>query len=363
MSRVVYLHVGAPKTGTTYLQDRLGQNTRTLAEHGVHVPTGSPLVSPALFQFRAALDLLGQDWGGRPGHASGAWRALAKKVRRSSGTVIVSHEILAPAPPEKVARAMRDLRGSEVHVVYSARDLARQVPAAWQESIKQGRKWSYKSFLNRCERGDSWFYRAFDLPNVLGTWGAGLPPERIHVLTVPRPGAGGDSLWDRFCRATGIDPAWAPADSDQANRSLGIAETQVLRQLNRRIKRATRREAQYDELIRQMLAQDQLVRRSSAPVRLPPDRFPWAEAEAERWIEWLQGSGVDVVGDVEDLRPLRPAEEQRWRNPDKIGAKKQLRASLDALAAMTQEAASRPDPERQLVRRVRTRAAERLRRS
>ena len=175
MSRVVYLHVGAPKTGTTYLQDRLGLNARSLAEHGVHVPTGSPLVSPALSQFRAALDLLGQDWGGAPGHAQGAWEALVKKIRRRSGTVIVSHEILAPAPPEAVARAMADLGeggDTEVHVVYSARDLARQLPAAWQESVKQGRKWSYRRFLNRSERGRTWFQRAFDLPGVLGTWGA-----------------------------------------------------------------------------------------------------------------------------------------------------------------------------------------------
>ncbi len=363
MSRVVYLHVGAPKTGTTYVQDRLGLNARSLAGHGVHVPTGSPLVSPALFQFRAALDLLGQDWGGQPGHASGAWDTLVRKIRRKSGTVVVSHEILAPAPPDRVARVMADLAGSEVHIVYSARDLARQLPAAWQESIKQGRKWSYQRFLNRSERGGSWFYRAFDLPSVLSTWSAGLPPEHVHVLTVPRSGAThGDSLWLRFCRATGIDPEWAPVDSDRANRSLGVAETQVVRQLNRRIRRETRREAEYDELIRQMLAQDQLVRRSSAPVRLPPERFDWAEAEAERWIEWLQGSGVDVVGDVEELRPVRPAADERWRDPDKVRPKKQLRTALDALAAMTQEAAGRPDPERQLVRRVRAQA-ERLRQS
>ena len=74
---------------------------------------------------------------------------------------------------------MDDLHGSEVHIVYSARDMARQLPAAWQESIKQGRKWSYRKFLDRSERGETWFQRAFDLPAVLGTWGAGLPPERI----------------------------------------------------------------------------------------------------------------------------------------------------------------------------------------
>jgi hypothetical protein len=358
MSRAVYLHIGAPKTGTTYLQDRLELNARSLAKHDVHFPT-RPLVSPGLFHFRAALDLLGQDWGGPPGHAEGSWDALVKRVRRSSGTVIISHEVLAPAGPDRVARVMGELAGAEVHVVYSARDLARQVPAAWQESIKQGRKWSYRGFLERMEREGPWFFQAFDLPTVLGTWGAALPPERVHVVTVPqhRPTPGDeDVLWLRMCTAFGIDPAWAPRESDRANRSLGAAETQVVRRLNRRIERATRREAAYDELIREMLAQDQLVKRRSAPVRLPPDRFDWADERAREWIDWLAASGVDVVGDPEDLRPLRPAEGERWRNPDKVKAKAQLNAALDALAAMTQEAASRPDPQRRLVTRVRTHA-------
>jgi hypothetical protein len=364
MSRRVYLHVGAPKTGTTYLQDRLTVNARSLAGHGVHFPTTSPLVSPALAHFRAALDLLGQDWGGPPGHAAGSWEALVRRLRRRSGTVVVSHEILAPATPAHVARVMRDLAGSEVHVVYTARDLARQAPAAWQESIKQGRRWSYGRFLDRFTRGRTWFARAFDVPGVLGTWGAGLPPERVHLVTVPQrdDDPRGDALWLRMCGLLGVDPAWAPRDSDRSNASLGIAETQVVRQLNRRMDRRTRRESSYDELIRDLLAQGELAGRKSWPVTLPPDRFDWAEAEAERWTEWVRSSGVHVVGDLAELRPVRPADGARWRDPDRVPAKRQLGVALDALAAMTREAARRPDPERRLVARVRAQAQRALER-
>ncbi len=379
MSRRVYLHIGAPKTGTTYLQDRLTLNAASLADHGIHFPSRSPLVSPGLFHFRAALDLLGQDWGGEAGHAAGNWDALVKRVRRRSGTVVVSHEILAPARSENVARAMADLAGSEVHVVYSARDLGRAVPAAWQESIKQGRKWSYRTFLRKTRRGKPWFFRAFDLPTVLATWGSGLPPERIHVVTVPHrpdptpvgrktsaasPGpveaTPGDPLWLRFCEVFGIDPAWAPRDSNRTNQSLGVAETQLIRQLNRRLNRSTRRETSYDSLIREMLAQDELVGRASAPVRLPPSDYDWAEQVAERWVDYLQQSGVDVVGDLADLRPVRPPETAPWHDPDRVPPRQRLRASLDALAAMTREAAARPDPDLRLTRRMRQHA-ERLR--
>ena len=34
----VYLHIGAPKTGTTYLQEVLFTNRARLAEHGVLYP-------------------------------------------------------------------------------------------------------------------------------------------------------------------------------------------------------------------------------------------------------------------------------------------------------------------------------------
>ena len=77
----VYLHIGAPKTGTTYLQDRLGRNARRLAEHDVHVPRLNPVTAPAMSHFRGALDLLDQDWGGTPGHADGAWPELARRIR------------------------------------------------------------------------------------------------------------------------------------------------------------------------------------------------------------------------------------------------------------------------------------------
>lgn len=364
--RRVYLHIGAPKTGTTYLQDRLTLNAKTLADHDIHFPSRSPLVSPALFHFRAALDLLDEDWGGPPGHAAGSWDALVRRVRRRSGTVIVSHEILAPARTDAVARAKRELGtgDTEIHIVYSTRDLGRQIPAAWQESVKQGRKWSYGRFLRRLESGKPWFHRAFDLPTVLNTWSAGLPPENVHVVTVPQPSpvAGHEPglLWRRFCEAFDIDPNWAPRESRRTNPSLGAAETQLLRKLNRRMERATRREASYDELIRGMLAEEELVGRESEPVRLPPAMYPWAEEQAERWIEWAQASGVHVVGDLDELRPVRPPDDQPYLHPDKVPAKRQLDVALDALAAMTREAARRPDPEHTLVRRVRTHA-ERLR--
>ncbi len=347
MSRKVFVHVGAPKTGTTYLQGMLDTNQATLARHDVHFPARITDAAPSVFHFRAALDLLGQDWGGEPGHAEGAWEALVRRVRRSSGITIVSHEILAPAPPEAAERAKRELTdaGAELHVVYTARDPSRLLPAAWQESIKQGRQWTYARFLQRTLNNRTWFAKAFNLPKVLTTWGGGLAPEQIHVVTVPKrtdvyqPRS--DELWKRFCEACSIDPAWAPEEATSDNRSLGIPETALLRKLNRRMDSPVRREAEYDRLIRQLLAQEELVGRRSTSVQLPPELHPRATEMAERWIEWIEASGIHVVGATEDLLPPAPIDPKDWVDPDKARPSAILDAALDALVAMTREAARR----------------------
>lgn len=367
MSRV-YLHVGSPKTGTTYLQHRLTLNGRELAGHGIHFPSGSRFVDADFFQFRAALDLLGQDWGGEEGHAKGAWADFCRRARKLDGTVILSHEILAPAPPEVIERVFADLAGYELHVVLSARDLARQIPAAWQESVKQGRPWSYSKFIRRMRDGRTWMHRAMDVPGVLSAWGKHVPPERMHLVTVPQRRAPDgsevprDALWLRFCEAFGIDPAWAPVDSTRANASLGVAEAEVVRRLNKRITRPVRREASSDKLVRDLLAQRAFAERTSARVLLPPSEFAWVEERAEEWLEWIGASGIDVIGDVEELRPVPHPEGVTVIDPRKLRSRDLIDPALAAVEAMTREAARRPDPDlafgavmRDRVRRLRGR--------
>ena len=104
MADVVYLHVGSPKTGTTYIQDRLALNRAQLARHDVRYPLG---VRGDMFH--AALDLIERPWGGMLPDAKGEWDALVKRTRRAGGRVVISHEILAGATGEQVERAMASL--------------------------------------------------------------------------------------------------------------------------------------------------------------------------------------------------------------------------------------------------------------
>jgi hypothetical protein len=363
MSRVVYLHVGAPKTGTTYLQDRLALNKASLARHHVHYP-----LALHASQFRPALDLLEMPWGGLQENVDGEWDGLINRVRRQQGKVIVSHEILAAAKPTQVRRAMAGLEGAEVHLVYSARDLARQIPAEWQEGIKHQRKQGFAGFLRRVQtsrrtKPNMWFWRVQSLPDVLTRWSKGLSPERVHLVTVPQAGAPREELWHRYCRAFDIDPAWAPEQSDRENVSIGAAESTLIRRLNRRLKQAGLPSEEYRRLIRELVVHQTLAQRQDmSKVTLPPAAFPWADEVAEEWIQWVVGSGIDVIGDVEDLRPVPPPVGQVWADPDRPRRPQMVDAALDAMVALAVEAAQRPDPNEQLTARL-GRAARRLRRS
>jgi hypothetical protein len=253
-----------------------------------------------------------------------------------------------------------------VHLVYSARDLARQIPAEWQEGVKHQRKIGYGGFVKQVQNAKRtkptlWFWRVQSLPDVLTRWSRGLSPDRVHLVTVPQPGASRDLLWQRYCQAFDIDPAWAPRESERENNSIGAAETLLLRRLNRRLRRAGLPSEDYRRLIREVVVHQTMAKRPDmTKVTLPPAAYPWAEEVAHEWVEWVQGSGIDVIGDVEDLRPVRPPAEERWQDPDKPRRPEMVDAAVDALVALAFEAAKRPDPDEQLGARI-GRAARRLR--
>ena len=104
MSRKVLLHVGTPKTGTSYLQDVLFRNRDVLARAGIAYPA-----TRHDSHFLAALDLMQLPWGGLQAEAIGAWDALAEQVRAHDGIAIVSHEILATASRAQIGQALESL--------------------------------------------------------------------------------------------------------------------------------------------------------------------------------------------------------------------------------------------------------------
>jgi hypothetical protein len=318
-ARKVLVHVGAPKTGTSFLQDLLLHSQATLAERGVLYPADRFDA-----HFLAALDLMELPWGGLEREAIGAWERLAEQVRAWEGTVIISHEILASASDAHVARALASFgEDSEVHIVMSARDLARQVPAEWQENVKHRRTVGYREFLDAIRDPEStskvatWFWGVQDIPAALARWAADVPEDRVHLVTVPARGAPRELLWERFASVFGLDPAdFDTAVAQRANPSLGVAESALVRRLNARVNHGVLRNEHYREFVRELLVhrtlswRDQVVR-----LRLPHDVQTWAVDLSEKWISELDARGYDVVGSLDDLRPFA-ADDDDYLDPD-----------------------------------------------
>jgi hypothetical protein len=314
----VFLHVGAPKTGTSQLQDLLFLNRDVLREHGVLYPA-----ERFDDHFMAALDLLGKEWGGLEERAPGAWDRLVAEVNAFEGpTAVISHEVLAGASAEQAAMALSGLDG-ELHVVCSARDLRRQVPAEWQEGIKHRRTLTYAAFCADIRREEPrtqlarWFWTVQDVPAVLARWGAVVAPERVHLVTVPPPEAPRELLMQRFLGLLGIDPDWLERPSDRANASMGAVETTFIRKLNGRLPGSELPGDIYRPYVRELLVHRTLAGRpDSVRIALPDGLEDWVEERAARWLEQLSAAGYDVVGDLAELAPSPP--KGTWHDPDAV---------------------------------------------
>ncbi|KQZ76124.1 hypothetical protein [Nocardioides sp. Root151] len=336
----VILHVGTPKTGTSYLQDVLFSNRDHLAGQGVLYPADR-------FDghFLAALDLMRLPWGGLETQAVGAWDRLAAQVREWPGTAIISHEILATADRTQIRRALETLGhpDTEIHVVLSVRDLVRQIPAEWQENIKHRRTISYRRFLaqvqdpDRAGRIATWFWGVQEIPDILNRWGAELDPSRVHVVTVPKPGAPKTLLWERFAEAFDLGGLDLDLHVERANPSLGVPETALIRRINK-TSNADVEPSAYRPLVRELLAHQTLSRRAESPrLALPPDVWTWADELSHAWVDELRARRYDVVGDLDDLIPDRNPVE--FSDPDRPRHREVNAAALDAIHALLLEGA------------------------
>ena len=292
----LFLHVGLAKTGTTYLQGLLAENRPALRAAGFLYPFVRPEG-----MFHAAVEIRGDHarWGLDPELIAGTWEALLAKGREFDGATVISHEILAGATPGEISRLPLD--GFDVQLVVTARDLSRQVPAHWQEAVKNGQTFSFDEFTREVLREpgapDSFFWNEQDLPAIVERWSPYF--SRVHVVTCPPPGSDPALLWQRFAEATGIpadtlDPSTAP----RSNRSLGAAEVQLLRRVNQELAGTIEWPA-YAHVVKRYFAQRVLSAVGSDQATAPESlREPLVRIERD-WSEAL--ARYDVHGDLADL--------------------------------------------------------------
>ena len=132
----MFLHVGAMKTGTTFLQGLMFANRDVLLDHGVLLP-GSDFEDQA----RAVREVLRLTYDDEhlQGQAAGSWQGLTDELARPGHRAsVISMEFLSCAGRRKVRRVVRSLSDHDVHVVMTVRDTGRLLPALWQTMVHSG---------------------------------------------------------------------------------------------------------------------------------------------------------------------------------------------------------------------------------
>ncbi len=337
----VFVHVGPHKTGTTYIQNLLMANHSRLADQGVLFPRR--VFKAQARSIRELVDHPHPRDGGRP--PEGEWAKLVKQIDAWRGrSVVLSHEMLSRADPGDVATVRRAFDRYDLHVVYTARDLARVVPAMWQTALRSRRRTRWDAYVAELRepaadssRAESFWYGQ-DAPAVLDRWGQGLPRGNLHVVTVPPAGSRPEVLWQRFCSVLDIDPADHDLRIPRSNPSLGTAEAELLRRTNERLSRSSIDGPDWLHWTR-WLGRQLETREQMSRFTLPESEIGWLSERADDIIDRLRSADYDVVGDLDDLRPrLAPA--QTAPDPDQYTDTEVLDVAVDVVRRLVLELAA-----------------------
>lgn len=339
MASKVYLHLGAPKTGTTYLQQVMQANQDALEAQGIRYAAGT-FHNDRVW---ATEVLRGFTFRNRPQQAAGAWDRILRQVREWDGPAVVSHEFFGACTAEQALRAHRDLAPAEVHLVFTARDYISQAGAVWQERLKYGFAVPFSEF-DLDNDTPVWSWRTQDVPAILERWRHDLPPERVHVVTVPPPGSPPGLLWERFSSVVGIGPEGISTKLPAANTSLGLVETELLRRVDDRAWSVLATPQDRTRMLRDLLANTVLSRGSRERFTVTARQAEELVARGKEAVGRLEKAGYDVVGSLEELMP--DAELLSSRTPDDATDGELLDAALDAIVGLLDDAQRTRSPRR-----------------
>ena len=301
MAAKVFLHIGLPKTGTTYLQTVMWADRDRMRAQGVLLPgreRRDHLWSTRIIREDPHLptydDRVRESWG-----------VLTAEIAAWDGTALVSHEFFAGAAPEQAQRMVADLAPADVHLIVTAREPVGLYAGGWQESLKNRDARTMTEFAD-AEVSENpmsvWNWRTLDVRLVLERWGQAVPAERIHVLPLPPPGSPRELLWERFAGLVGLDASSFDLSVTFPNESMGVAEAETLRRVNLHLKDEDF-ERPFDRgvYIRTFLADERLATRAGEkywPTGAILDECRRRAADA---VAHIEATGYDVIGDVRDL--------------------------------------------------------------
>ncbi|MDT0477329.1 hypothetical protein RM863_34930 [Streptomyces sp. DSM 41014] len=305
------LHIGPHKTGTTSIQGALFAARDRLPEHGVEFPARTRHPMEAALAACARPAMMG-DATPTERHWTRLLRQVDATGRRTS---VVSSEFFADAEDDAtVARIVEQLGGERVHVLVTLRPLARIMPSQWQQYVQNGLRMGYQDWLEHMLRKAPYdkpnpsFWRRHRHDRLVERWARAVGPERVTVVVVDDSDRGG--LLRTFEALLGLPAGLLQPVPDAANRSLTLAETEMLRNLNKEFRGNGLPDELYSTLVRNGAVMHMKNACSPTPDDVRISTPGWALESAARigarTAERITGLGVRVLGDPALLSAVPP---------------------------------------------------------
>ena len=311
MAAKVFLHIGLPKTGTTYLQTVMWADRERMRSQGVLLPgreRRDHLWTTRIIREDPNLPTYEE-------RVRESWGVLKEEIAAWPGTALISHEFFAGADAEQAARMVAELAPADVHLVVTAREPVGLYSGGWQESLKNRDSRTMTEFAE-AEVSDSsmsvWNWRTLDVRLVLERWAPTVPADRVHVLPLPPPGSPRTLLWQRFAGLIGLDPGSFDLSATFPNESMGVAEAETLRRINDHLKDEDF-ERPFDRgvYIRTFLADERLATRHGEKYWPTEEIVEECRRRAREAVAHIEAAGYDVIGDVRDLLVAETLEPRR----------------------------------------------------
>ncbi|WP_327136963.1 hypothetical protein OG585_15200 [Streptomyces sp. NBC_01340] len=331
------LHIGPHKTGTTSIQGALFAAKDAMAGHGVDFPAHSRHPMEAALAVCARPGMMGDT---KP--TEGHWKRLVDAVHATGRrTSVVSSEFFADAPDdESIARIVDGLGRDQVHVLGTLRPLAKIMPSQWQQYVQNGLRMGYEDWLEHMlrkapyEKPNPSFWRRHRHDRLVERWVRVAGAENVTVVVVDDRDR--DGLMRTFESLLGLPDGLLEPVPDAANRSLTLAETEMLRKLNMEFRGNGLPDEVYSKMVRNgaVMHMKNTCRPAPDDARITTPR--WAlEAAAgigAEMAERIAVMGVRVLGDPVSLSAVPSVGSAGEAEPPRIDPEVAAHALYGALA-------------------------------
>jgi hypothetical protein len=311
------VHIGFDKTGTTSLQGSFHGDRERLRANGVIYPGSERYQkSPGV-----AVTAARGNTGDRP-VTMADWDDLVAEVAAAppAAREFVSSEWLCRATDEQARTVVEGLGGTgprdsgrdhgAVHVVATIRPLAKILPSAWQQYVKDGFTGDYESWLRGMlleppyQQPTPWFWIRHSHDVVLARWAALVGPANVTAIVVDERDR--ELLFRQFESLLALPAGFlVPEPERKQNASLTWPEAEMLRMVNQAFVENGWSDELYGDLVRAGLTPRLATARAAVGQQVPITTPRWAleraAAVGAAAAAAINALGVRVLGDLDSL--------------------------------------------------------------